>query len=113
MLRKIGFGIALVAVLALTVAVAGEEVKKVKLKGMIACAKCILEVEGVADCQSVLVVKSKDGEPTHYYVVKNEVAKEFGHACQSEKGAVVIGTIEEKDGKLWLTPSKMEAPEKA
>lgn len=113
MLRKIGFGIVIVAVCALTVAVAGEKGEMVTLKGKIACAKCSLGMKDQADCQNVLVVKSKEGEPSYFYLVDNEVAKEFGHTCMGEKGAIVTGTVEDKDGKQWLTPSKMKAPEAA
>ncbi len=114
MLRKIGFGIGIVAVLALTAAMADEQAEMVTVEGKLACAKCILEVEGYDSCQGVLIVQSEeDAEPSYFYLVDNEVAKEFGHACKSEKGAVVTGTVENKDGKQWLTPSKMKAPEEA
>lgn len=111
MLRKIGLVVAIVAVCSLTAAVAGE---KVTLEGKIACAKCTLGFEGAGECQNVLVVQSKkDAEPSYFYLVENEVAKEFGHACGGSKGAIVTGTVEDKDGKQWLTPSEIKAPEKA
>lgn len=101
-----------VALLALvTLAPAGDEAKTVTVSGKIACAKCTLKVADAKECQSILVVEGSQGtQPTHYYLVANEVAEEFGHACESETGAVVTGAVREKDGKLWLTASKMEQP---
>jgi hypothetical protein len=108
MARKIGFAMALLLVLGLTAAVAGDA-KEVKLQGKIACAKCTLKVEGATDCQSVFVVDKKK-EKVHYYLVDNDVAKEYGHVCMGEKGALITGTVEKKDGKMWITASKMEEP---
>lgn len=93
-------------------ALAGDAPEAVTLTGSIACAKCTLHVADAKECQSVLVVdKGGEGaEPTYYYLVSNQVAKDFGHVCMGKKAAVVTGTVEEKEGKLWLTASKMEAP---
>lgn len=110
----IGFGIVAVALLTLTAIVAADETNPVTLEGKIACAKCFLAVEGVTDCQSVLVVEEEgDGGSAHYYLVKNDVTEEYGHVCQGQKDAMVTGTVEKREGKLWLTASKMEPPEKA
>jgi hypothetical protein len=99
------------AVLLTFTAVAGEKTKSVTLEGNIACAKCTLGMEGATDCQSVLVVKGKkDKEPMYYYLVKNDVTEEYGHVCQGEKAAIVTGDLMEKDGKMWLTATKMEKP---
>lgn len=92
-------------------ALAGDAPEAVTLTGSVACAKCTLHVADAKECQSVLVVDKGEGaEPTYYYLVANQVAKDFGHVCMGKKGAVVTGTVEEKEGKLWLTASKMEAP---
>jgi hypothetical protein len=56
----------------------------------------------------VLVVKDASGATTEYYIEKNDVAKTFGHTCQGEKAATVTGAVAEKDGKKWITPSKMD-----
>lgn len=102
--------LALVAAVGLSsLALAGEAAAPVTLTGNISCAKCTLHAEGAKECQNVLVVK--DGDATkQYYVEANAVAKEFGHACKGEKAAVVTGVVSEKDGKTWISPTKMEKP---
>jgi len=51
----------------------------------------------------------EDGDTTaEYYVEKNDVAKTFGHVCGGEKPAVVTGKVTEKDGKKWISATKME-----
>ena len=107
-LAKFGLALALVAGL-VAAAYAGEETT---VTGKVMCAKCTLKKADATKCQDVLVVK--DGDKTaEYYVVKNAVAEKFGHTCSGEKAAVVTGTVSEKDGKKWITPSKMEAPKQS
>jgi hypothetical protein len=100
-------GLALALVMGLVAGVnAGDETT---LTGSISCAKCTLKKADATECQDVLVVKDGDAKG-EYYVVKNDVAKEFGHVCGGEKAAVVTGTVKEKDGKKWISAAKMEAP---
>jgi len=107
-MRRIAMLAALAAVLLAGVpAFAGHH--EVTVEGKILCAKCTLEKDDATACQNVLVVDKKDGS-AEYYLVKNDVAEEFGHVCQGKKPAVVTGTVEEKDGKTWLTATKMDAP---
>jgi len=77
------------------------------LTGSVACAKCTLKKAGATGCQDVLVVKGETGTK-EYYVTKNKVSTKFGHGCTGEKAAVVTGTVTEKDGKMWITPTTME-----
>jgi hypothetical protein len=104
-IAKVGLAVALVLGLAASVP-AGDETT---VTGKVMCAKCSLKKADASKCQDILVSKADDGKVTHYYIAKTEAAKAFGHVCQSEKPAVVTGTIEEKDGKTWISPSKMDA----
>jgi hypothetical protein len=87
-------------------AVAGDAIT---VEGKIVCAKCTLQKDDATECQNVLVVSGKDGDQ-EYYLVANKVAEDFGHVCQGKKPAVVTGTVQEKDGKTWLTATEMKAP---
>ena len=76
--------------------------------GSLMCAKCTLNKPDAHECQDVLVVTDAKGTKTEYYITKNEVAQKAGEACTAEVRATVTGTVSEKDGKTWLTPSKIE-----
>ena len=78
------------------------------LTGSVMCAKCTLKKADAKECQDVLVVKDSSGKTSEYYVTKNAVSEKFGHTCSGEKPAVVTGAVAEKDGKQWITPTKME-----
>jgi hypothetical protein len=86
-----------------TAAVAGE----VTLTGNIVCAKCTLKVEGLKDCQDVLMVKEAQ-QDVQYWLVNNDVTKAFGEVCTAVKPVTVTGTVENKDGKNWIAPTKIE-----
>jgi hypothetical protein len=102
---KLALALAVAASLAVP-AVAGTET----VNGKIMCAKCALKKADADKCQDMLVAKDAAGKVTEYYIEKNDVAKAYGHTCQGEKPAVVTGTVSEKDGKKWISPTKMEAP---
>lgn len=76
--------------------------------GSLMCAMCMLKKADAHECQDVLVVTGANGDKTEYYVTKNDVAKKAGEACTNEIKATVTGTVSEKDGKKWITPSKIE-----
>ncbi len=96
--------VALALVVGLTSVASAADEKT--LTGNIMCAKCTLKKADAKECQDVLVVKAGD-KATEYYITKNAVLTKFGHTCTGEKGAVVTGTVAEKDGKTWITPTKM------
>jgi hypothetical protein len=98
--------VALVAVVGLAAVATAAETT---LTGSIACAKCTLKKADAKECQDVLVVKDDKGQAKEYYVAKNDVFEKFGHTCTGEKPATVTGTVADKDGKTWITASKMEA----
>ncbi len=70
------------------------------------CAKC--ELKETSKCRTVVVVKGGDEEVTYY--LQDNGAKESYHenVCGSGKReAAVTGVVTEKEGKKWLTPSKV------
>jgi hypothetical protein len=77
-------------------------------KGTLVCAQCGLKKPDAHECQDVLLVEDGKGGTTEYYITKNEVAQKSGEACTLKIPATVTGTIEQKDGKTWLTPTKIE-----
>ena len=99
--------VALIALLAAVIALPAAAAEKT-LDGTLVCAMCGLKKEGVKECQDVLVVADASGAKAEYYITKNDVAKKAGEACMTEVKATVTGTVSEKDGKTWLTPSKIE-----
>ena len=102
-MKRTSFLVLIALLLLSTLAAAGDAVT---VEGKIVCAKCSLHADDAKECQNVLVVDAS----TQYYVVKNDVSEQYGHACKGEKAAVVTGTVAEKDGKKWITATKMEAP---
>jgi hypothetical protein len=85
--------------------------KEVTLKGEILCAKC--ELKQGNKCQTVIRVK-EDGKDVVYYF-KDKGNKEEYHesVCGGgTKEGTVIGTVTEKNGKKWITPTKVEYAQK-
>jgi hypothetical protein len=82
------------------------------ITGDAVCAKCALKEK--PSCQNVVIAK-EDGKEVKYYLVQNAVSKKAHSGegiCQASKDAPVklkvTGTVEEKDGKMELTASKIE-----
>jgi len=105
MKSRVLVAVALVAAVALATAAFAADVT---LSGKVACAKCTLKKADAKECQDVLVVAGEKGATTEYYIVKNAVFEKFGHQCKGEKAATVTGAVSEKDGKKWITPTKIE-----
>jgi hypothetical protein len=99
--------VALVAALACAIAVPVLAEEKT-YEGTLVCAKCYLKKPDAKECQDVLLVPAKDGAKTEYYIQKNDVAEKAGESCTLQVKARVTGTVSQKDGKTWLTPSKIE-----
>jgi hypothetical protein len=89
---------------------ADADAKEVTLKGTLLCAKC--KLHETDKCQTALRVKEGDTK-TVYYLTENDVSKpEHGKICSKPMHDVTVtGTVEEKDGKKWLTATKIEMPE--
>jgi hypothetical protein len=77
-------------------------------KGTLVCAQCGLKKPDAHECQDVLLVDDGKGGTAEYYITKNDVAQKAGEACTLKIPATVTGTVAEKDGKTWLTPTKIE-----
>jgi len=106
-MRKIVSAAAVLLALACCAVAEAADVS-VTLEGNIACAKCTLKVEGVDQCQSVLLVKNETGEDAQYWLAPNAVAEAFGDVCTAVKLVTVTGSIEEKDGRKWIAATKIE-----
>ena len=114
MLRNLSLLMAFVAVFTFAGLVRAEDQATLTtLKGTLACAKCSLHEKDTTACQNVLVVKDGD-KTTNYYLVENDVSKAaHGKVCHKSVEAVTVtGTVAEKDGKQWITATKIEFSEK-
>jgi hypothetical protein len=77
-------------------------------KGEMVCAKCYLKRADAKECQDVLMVKDAKGATSEFYVTKNDVSKETGEACMEPMKVTMTGSISEKDGRKWITASKID-----
>ena len=98
--------LAIAAVLGLVTAVSAEEVT---LKGTIVCAKCTLKKADAKECQNVLLAPGPDGKDVEYYMAKSTSADAVGEVCTAKKKVTITGTVSEKDGRKWITASKVES----
>ena len=86
------------------IARAGNEVKTIT--GEAKCAD--VDMHAQSTCQTVVQVKQGDAM-MNYYVVENEAAKGLHEKiCGNPQQVTATGTVAEKDGKLVLTPTKVE-----
>jgi hypothetical protein len=75
------------------------------------CAKCSLKL--AKECQTVIQAE-KDGKTVTYYLADNDVAKNFHeNVCRQAKTVTASGTVEEKDGKMQLTATKIKLVKKS
>ena len=102
--------IALMAVATLAgFTLAADEAKSVTGTGKLLCAKCTLKKADAKECQNVIVAE-QGGKKIEYYLAKNSVSEEFGHVCTAEKQVTATGSVDEKDGKTWITATKIDQP---
>src|SRR5947208_16786688 len=87
----------------------GKEGRERTITGEGKCAKCSLHEAGVEKCQNVIEVESKKGGKVKYYVVDNDLAKEFHkNICKEDKKVTATGTVKTVDGKREITVTKIE-----
>ena len=81
--------------------------KEVTITGSMVCGKSTLHE--TKSCQNVVQVK-KDGKTVNYYLKMNDVSKDaHGAVCHGDAEKVTVtGTVKEKDGKMMMTPTKIE-----
>ena len=104
--KKLGFALAVAALMATSIAIQcfADQEKTVTGDGM--CAMCVLH-QGT-ECQTVIQVKEGDKLVT-YYLVNNDVSKSFHkNVCMKRAKVTATGTVKEVDGKMQLTASKIE-----
>jgi uncharacterized glyoxalase superfamily protein PhnB len=99
-------GLALMAMFSFVSSVRADDTA-VTLKGTMTCAKCDLHISDT--CQSVLQVK--DGDTTVTYYIADSDASKGTHekVCKAAVDNVTItGAVADKDGKKWITPTKID-----
>ena len=70
------------------------------------CAKCALHE--TKSCQNTITV-DENGKKVTYYLTDNQLSKDFhDNLCKSTAKVKATGTVSETDGKLELTPTKIE-----
>ena len=81
---------------------------EVTITGNMMCGKCTLHL--TKECQNVVQVV-ENGTTNNYYLKQNEISKDKHSAicpAGSSEKVTVTGTVEEKDGKKIMTPTKIE-----
>ena len=99
---------AAVVALAIGLSALAAAADEVTLEGKIACAKCTLKKKDAKECQNVLLVKDAGGKTVEYYLAAAAGAEPFGEVCTNTTAARVTGVVSEKDGRKWITASKVE-----
>lgn len=82
------------------------EAKVVTIKGRATCLKNGLKEDDY--CKTVLLAE-RNGVPTKYYVVPNEVAKKFHpEVCADTKPAKVTGLVRKVLDRYEITPARIQ-----
>ena len=95
----------------LAFALVAQEKKDVTLKGTLLCAKCSLGQ--TAECTTAIQVK--EGDKLVTYLLDDKGAGEEHHEpiCGgAKKEGTVVGTVQERDGKKYIKPTKVEYAKK-
>ena len=111
MRKLLSVSLALAVALVFAGALRAEEKKEVTLKGEILCAKC--ELKEAKRCTTAIVVKEDGKDITYYFKDKGNKETYHEDVCGGgRKEGTVTGTVTEKDGKKYITPSKVEYAKK-
>jgi hypothetical protein len=90
-----------------TAADKAEPGKQVKLEGTIVCSKCALKE--TKQCGNAIIVKENGKDVTYYFADKGAGEDYHEEVCGGgKKTGTVVGVVSEKDGKKYITPSKVE-----
>lgn len=80
--------------------------KEITITGEGKCAKCALKE--TETCQNVIEVE-KGKKKKVYYLQQNQVSKDFHkNLCKEAHKVTATGTMKKVNGKLELTPTKIE-----
>jgi hypothetical protein len=107
-MKKLKLTLALLAGLAIASATTALADDDVTITGNMVCGKCTLHETD--KCQNVVQVTDADGKTVNYYLKQNDVSKAaHDPICGggSEK-VTVTGSVEDKDGKKVMTPTKID-----
>jgi uncharacterized protein YcfJ len=108
-MNKKMMAVATALIAALLTLATGASAAEVTLKGTVVCAKCTLKKADAQECQNVLLVPGRDGKDVEYYIAPSKAAEALGEVCTERKKATLTGTVSEKDGRKWITASKVKA----
>ena len=96
----------LMAAFILVAALSAQEKKEVTLKGSLLCAKCALGE--TTECTTAIQVKEGDKLITYYLDDKGAGETHHEPICGGgRKEGTVVGTVQEKEGKKYIKPSKV------
>jgi hypothetical protein len=100
-----------VVVMFAAVLLAQDKAKEVTLKGTILCAHCAL---GEGDkCQTAIQVKEGDKLVTYYFEDKGAGESYHEAVCGgARKEGTVVGAVQEREGKKYVKPTKVEYAKK-
>jgi len=97
---------ALAVLIGLTISAMADNGKEITVEGKGCCAKCCLKV--ATECQDAVTVE-KDGKKTTYFLVDNDVAKQFHeNICKGIKPVTVTGVCQKVGDQLQITASKID-----
>jgi type 1 fimbria pilin len=93
--------------LAIAPSILADDAGQVTLTGTVVCGKCKLHI--TKECQNVLQVVDESGTTNNFFLVQNDVSKNFHeNICQNDgEKATVTGTINEKHGQEVMTATSI------